>query len=204
MILCKCLKYFFTYICIFLLLNLSPCDSIFQMLCRNASNSIYCLKNSSNFVRACFRLDLNQIRISQIPFQVLRCVTCDQFSFGNDQNIIADFTDFRQNMRTQDHRMFLRKLTDQFTDLYDLFWIKSDTWFIKNNDLWESKHCLCQSDSLTVSFRQIPDQTVFHFPDLHHLLYFIDRLFSFILSDSFQLRYKLQIFTNCHLHIQRW
>ena len=100
--------------------------------------------------------------------------------------------------------MIFAKFFDEVTDLYDLFWIKSDTWFIKNNDLWESKHCLCQSDSLTVSFRQIPDQTVFHFPDLHHLLYFIDRLFSFILSDSFQLRYKFQIFTDCHLHIQRW
>ena len=100
--------------------------------------------------------------------------------------------------------MFLRKLTDQFTDLYDLFWIKSDTWFIKNNDLRESKHCLCQSDSLAVSFRQILDQTVFYFPDLHHLLYFIDGLFSFILGDSFQLRYKFQIFTDCHLHVQWW
>ena len=107
MILCKCLKYFLTYICIFLFLNLSPCDSIFQMLCRNASNSIYCLKNSSNFVRACFRLDLNQIRISQIPFQVLRCVTCDQFSFGNNQDLITDGAYLRKDMGAQDYGMLI-------------------------------------------------------------------------------------------------
>lgn len=43
--------------------------------------------------------------------------------------------------------MFLRKLTDQFTDLYDLFWIKSDTWFIKNDDLRESSTA-CASPTL--------------------------------------------------------
>ena len=37
--------------------------------------------------------------IRQKLFQILRCITCHQFSFGNDHNIIADFLDLCQNVR---------------------------------------------------------------------------------------------------------
>ena len=48
--------------------------------------------------------------------------------------------------------MIFAKFFDEVTDLYDLFWIKSDRRFIQNNDLRIPQHCLCKSDSLPVAF----------------------------------------------------
>ena len=45
-------------------------------------------------------------------------------SMGNDQHVVADGTDFGQNMGTEDNGVFLFQAFDQITDLVDLFRIK--------------------------------------------------------------------------------
>ena len=88
---------------------------------------------------------------------------------GYDHNMVADCTDLRQNMGAEDHRVILPQPADQITDLDDLFRIQTSRGLIQNNNLRVAKDRLCQSDSLTVSFRQVLDQTVLHIGDLHQI-----------------------------------
>lgn len=55
-------------------------------------------------------------------------------------------------MGTQDYGMFLRKLADQFTDLYDLLRVKTYRRLIQDDNLRKSQNCLCKPDSLFITF----------------------------------------------------
>ena len=92
--------------------------------------------------------------------KIIRCVTGHQFAVGQNQHIITDCTDFRQNMGTQNDGMFLAKASDQSAHLNDLRRIQADCRLIQNNHLRISKQCLGQTYTLFVTFGQIPDQTV--------------------------------------------
>ena len=48
--------------------------------------------------------------------------------------------------------MFFAEFPDQFTDLNDLFWIKSYGWFIKDDDFRIAEDRLGKSYPLFVSF----------------------------------------------------
>ena len=148
--------------------------------------------------------NFHRLLIRQKLFQILRCITCHQFPFGNDHNIIADFLDLCQNVRAQDHGMLFCKLSDQFTDLNDLLRIQSDRRFIQNDDLRKSKDRLRKSDSLLITFGQVLDQTVLHIHDLHHQHNLLDLLFPFLFRNLLQLRYEPQVFIYLHIRVKRW
>ena len=53
--------------------------------------------------------------------------------------------------------MFFAEFPDQFTDLNDLFWIKSYGWFIKDDDFRIAEDRLGKSYPLFVSFHQMEE-----------------------------------------------
>ena len=117
--------------------------------------------------------------------------------------MVADRTDFRQDMGAEDHGVILAKLADQITDLDDLFRIQAYGRLIQNDDLRVAKDRLCQSDSLPVTFGQVLDQTLLHIRDLRHLHNLTDLLFPFLFRNFFQLCHEFQILPHSHVNIQR-
>ena len=59
--------------------------------------------------------------------------------------------------------MFFAQMTDQFTDLYDLFRVQSDRRLIEYDNLRIPQDRLCKPDTLPVSFGQIADHAPCHF-----------------------------------------
>ena len=106
-------------------------------------------------------------------------------------------------MGTQNHRMLFRKSAYQLPDLYDLFRVKPYCRFIQYNNIRESQHCLGKTYSLTVSFRQVPDESVLYTSDLYQFFHFIYRFFSVFPGYSLELCRELQIFSYSHFHIKR-
>ena len=99
--------------------------------------------------------------------------------------------------------MFFLQALDQVTDLNDLLRVKSYCRLIQDNDFRIAQDCLCQTNSLAITFGKIFDQTVFHVCDLYHIHDFFD-LFIFLVSwDFFQICRKFHIFKNCHIKIER-
>ena len=70
---------------------------------------------------------------------------------GNDQHVVADGTDFGQNMGTEDNGVFLFQAFDQITDLVDLFRIKADGWLIQNDELGIAAQCPGYGDQLLLT-----------------------------------------------------
>ena len=62
--------------------------------------------------------------------------------------------------------MFLAEFLDQLADLYDLLRVKTYRRLIENQSLRIADQCLCESDSLLISFGQIFDQSVRHIRDV--------------------------------------
>ena len=121
---------------------------------------------------------------------------------GNDQHVVADGTDFGQNMGTEDNGVFLFQAFDQITDLVDLFRIKADGWLIQNDNFRVAEHSLGDTYTLSVTFGKVFDQTVFHVGDLHHVHDFFDHGCFFIFRNFLQICYEFQIFQNGHIKIK--
>ena len=116
--------------------------------------------------------------------------------------MVADRADLRQNMGAKDHGMILPQLTDQITDLDDLFRIQTYRGLIQNDDLRVAKDRLCQSDSLSVTFGKVPDQTLLHIGDLCHFHDLIDLLLPLFFRNFFQFCHEVQVFSDSHVNIQ--
>ena len=99
--------------------------------------------------------------------------------------------------------MFFLKTLDQITDLYDLFRIQTYRRLIQNNHFRITKNCLCKSNSLSVTFGQILDQTVFHIGNLYHFHDFFYHGFLLIFGDFFEISNETHIFAYCHVEIKR-
>ena len=123
---------------------------------------------------------------------------------GNDQHVVANGADFGQNMGAKDNGVFLFQAFDQIADFVDLFWVKTDSRLIQNDDFRVAKHCLGDSYTLSVTFGKILDQAVFHVGDLYHIHDFFDHGCSFIFRNFLQICYEFQIFQNGHIKIKRW
>ena len=76
-------------------------------------------------------------------------------------------------MRTQNNCMVFFETADQLTHLDHLSRIQADSRLIQNNRLRIAEHCLCQTDSLFITFGKVVNQTL---PDILQLCGF-DRLF---------------------------
>ena len=99
--------------------------------------------------------------------------------------------------------MFFLKTLDQITDLYDLFRIQTYRRLIQNNHFRITKNCLRKSDSLSVTFGQVFDQTVFHVCDFYHFHDFFYHGFLLIFWDFFEISNETHIFAYCHVEIKR-
>ena len=117
--------------------------------------------------------------------------------------MVADRADLRQNMGAEDHGMILPQLADQITDLDDLFRIKTYRGLIQNNNLRVAKDCLRQSDSLSVTFGKVPDQTLLHIGDLCHFHDLVNLLLPLFFRHFFQFCHEVQVFSDSHVNIQR-
>ena len=117
--------------------------------------------------------------------------------------MVADRTDLRQNMGAEDHGMILPQLADQITDLDDLFRIQAYGRLIQNDALGVAQDCLCETDSLPVTFGQVLDQTLLHIGDLCHFHDLINLLLPLFFRHFFQFCHEIQIFSDSHVNIQR-
>ena len=121
---------------------------------------------------------------------------------GNNQHVVADGTDFGQNMGAEDNGVFLFQAFDQIADFVDLFWVKADSRLIQNNNLRVTKHSLRNTNPLSVTFGKVLDQTIFHVGNLYHVHDFFDHSGFFIFRNFLQICYEFQIFQNGHIKIK--
>ena len=99
--------------------------------------------------------------------------------------------------------MVSAQIPDQRADLNDLLRVQADRRLIQDDELGFSEDCLRQSDTLSVSFGEVPDQALAHICDTRAVRHRIDLFFPLLCRNLLELCDELQIFLHRHIHVQR-
>ena len=96
-------------------------------------------------------------------------------------------------MGAEDDGVCLTQLGDQIPYLDDLNGVKAYGGFIQNDDLWVSKQCLCNANTLLVALGKLGNAAVFHILNAGFLNNFLYLLCEDRTSKTFCLADKAKI-----------
>src|SRR5262245_15227130 len=110
---------------------------------------------------------------------------------------------FRKDMSAEDDRMVMPEVFNSLADVDDLTWIESYSGLIENEYRRIVEERLCQAHTLTIAFREIPDETALHLvhaAEFHHLADFAGALTS---RNALHFSDEVQIAPDGHFPVQR-
>ena len=98
----------------------------------------------------------------QLLFQTLRVAEGHQFPVGDDEDLVADGLNLRENVGAEDHGVGLAQLSDEVPDLDDLQGVQAHGGLIQNDDLGAAQQGLGDAHPLAVALGQGGDAAVLH------------------------------------------
>ena len=134
---------------------------------------------------------------------VFRGVTCDQMTFVQDPDIIADGADIGENMGTDDDDVVVTERANVIEHLALLLRVESYGRLIENDDLGIIDDRLRKADTLAVAFGQVFDQTLADTGGGGAFQRMFNRPGIIFSGDAFQIGGKGQIFAHGHIGVHR-
>jgi hypothetical protein len=131
----------------------------------------------------------------------VNCTICHQFALVDDDDTVTDCLNFRQDVGRENNRVSFSEPLNQVSDFHHLFWVKANGWFIENQDGRIANECLCQTDTLPVTFGQILDDAVLHITDFAEVADFSEVCFAGEFA-LFQVIDEPQVAHNGHFLIE--
>ena len=133
---------------------------------------------------------------------VFRFFVCDDFSFVDDDNPVADRLHLLQDVRGQDDSVLFSECTNQVADFNDLLGVQTYGRLVENDDHRIADQCLRNADALPVALGQVADYALAHVADFDDIAYLLQVLFP-VQRTAFEVVVKIQIFVDRHVQVKR-
>src|SRR4029079_2504924 len=113
-----------------------------------------------------------------------RSIACLDSSFMDDDHPAASHLHLRQNVRRKQNCMLVTQVLDQLPHLSDLVWIEADCRLIQNQQVRFSDQRVRESDPLSISLGEGPDQLVLNALETTKFFYVANTLTDPTMLDS--------------------
>src|SRR5262245_16920590 len=154
------------------------------------------------------RLELtpNSYRQNPVPAQTvvnfLNGTLREDFAFFDHGDAVADFRQFRQNVRAQKNRLpIICQLANQRSEFNACAWIEIRGGLVEDKQLRVMDDCSSESDALLEAFRQAIDESILQFDDTHEFHDAAYRRAPAIPAQTIAARKEIQVLRNRCLNV---